>query len=419
MQTQILGLVTPLMALLFAATFSLLWRLGRLKRHVLGFAIAFALSAIGFLITHFLPTDAFYTFHVTQVFYSLASIIMVASVCERAGQRLHLGSFATVYLITSLALALAVSFSNDISTRLIIVNTGYGVMFAMGVTTLLTAPRRTLIDTAIIAVMAFQAADFFVRPNLTLLFERSIPAEVYRDSIYYSMIGLALGIKGVTTAMVLIGASIAEWTTNLRESSERDALTGLQNRGSFEQSMRILLPRAQTEGRPLSLVVADIDHFKKVNDIWGHQAGDQAISGFGELIRKTIRGCDTAGRIGGEEFCIAVWNCENDPAHRLAERIRQAFVRLEHSGLSGDIRLTASFGVATAREGETYEQLFARADEALYRAKSSGRDRVENAEKRRQGEATSKPDPQLIELKQAGRNPEPAPADEPSRRGNG
>lgn len=380
MQTQILGLLPPLMSLFFAATFVMLWRAGRLKRHVLGFAVAYVLSAIGYLLTHLLPADAFYVFHATQIFYASASILMLASVCERAGQTLHLGSMLTVYLVCAAVLAVAVSLSDDVAPRLIIVNMGYGVMFAMGTTTLLTGRRRDAISIAIIAVMAFQAADFLVRPTLSLLFERSIPAEVYRQSIYYSLIGLALGIKGVTTAMVLIGATIAEWTTSLRESGERDALTGLHNRGSFEKAMRALLPRAQTERRPLSLVVADIDHFKQVNDIWGHQAGDHAISSFGELIQGMVRGCDTAGRVGGEEFCIAVWNCHNVPAEKLAERIRQSFAGLQHAGLNDDIRLTASFGVATARDGETYEHLFARADEALYRAKSQGRNRVENAD---------------------------------------
>jgi diguanylate cyclase (GGDEF)-like protein len=292
-----------------------------------------------------------------------------------------------------------VSFSNDVASRLIIVNIGYGVMFAMGTTTLLMAPRRSMIDLAIIAVMVFNAADFLIRPTLTLMFERSIPAEVYRDSIYYSLIGLLLGVKGVITAMVLIGAAISEWTTTLRESSERDALTGLNNRGLFEQSMQNLLLRAQMERRPLSLVMADIDHFKQVNDIWGHQAGDQAISSFGELIGRMVRGCDTAGRIGGEEFCIAVWDCENEPAHRLAERIRQAFACLKHPSLSDDIRLTASFGVATARDGESYKQLFARADEALYRAKARGRDRVENAEQQPLDEATAEANSQMVEFK--------------------
>lgn len=399
MQTQILGLVTPLMALFFAAAFVTLWRVGRMKRHVLGFGISFALSAVGYLVTHFAPANAIYTFHTTQFFYSMGAIVMIASVCERAGQRLHLGSMVFVYAVTAAVLAIAMSFTNDVGPRLIIVNMGYGVMFAMGVTTLLTARRRDIIDLAIIAVMVFQATDFLVRPSLTLLFEQSIPAEVYRESVYYSLIGLVLSVKGITNALVLIGASIAEWTKTLREASERDLLTGLLNRGAFEQSMRSLLPRAQTEGRPLTLVVSDIDHFKQVNDIWGHQSGDLALSRFGELLRDMVRSSDVAGRIGGEEFCIAVWNCESEPAERLAERIRQAFARMEHEGLNNDIRLTASFGVATAREGETYERLFARADTALYRAKSRGRDRVENAEQQRVDEVAARTEPQPPETK--------------------
>ncbi|MEP3226756.1 MAG: GGDEF domain-containing protein [Parasphingorhabdus sp.] len=419
MQTQILGLVTPIMALFFAATFVVLWRVGRLKRHVLGFGLAYAFSAIGFLITHFFPADGFYLFHMTQLFYTMGSIALLASVCERAGQKLHLTSFAAVYVVSALVLALAVNLSNDVGPRLVIVNMGYGVMFIIGMTALLTARRRNVIDVAIIAVIAFQAADFLVRPSITLMFERSIPAEAYRESIYYSLIGLVLGVKGVVTAMVLIGASIAEWTTALRESSERDGLTGLYNRGSFEQSMRNLLPRAQTEGRALSLVVADIDHFKQVNDIWGHQAGDQALGNFGALISKMVRGCDKAGRIGGEEFCIAVWNCENDPAHRLAERIRQGFASLQHSDLGEDIRLTASFGLATAREGETYKQLFARADEALYRAKSRGRDRVENAEEQRLDDSFSEPQSKLVALNPSWPDPKRASVPRVSHRDNG
>ena len=401
MQTQILGLVTPLTALFFAAAFVALWRAGRMKRHVLGFGIGFFLSAIGFLITHLVPAEAFYVFHVTQLFYTLGCIAMIAAVCERAGQPLHLGSMIVIYLMSAAVLALAVHVTNDVGPRLIIVNMGYGVMFAMGVTTLLTARRRDLIDFAIIAVMAFQAVDFLVRPTVTLLYERTIPAELYRESIYYSLIGLVLGVKGLTTAMVLIGATIVEWTTTVREDGERDALTGLRNRGSFDQAMREILSKAQTEGRSLSLVVADIDHFKQVNDIWGHQVGDQAIAGFGDLISTMVRGCDITGRIGGEEFCIAVWNCENDSAVRLAERIRLAFGNLTHPGLSEALRLTASFGVATARSGETYAQLFARADEALYKAKSRGRNRVESAELVIKGEVPFQRRAITIELKRA------------------
>ena len=398
MQTQILGLVTPLMALFFAATFFVLWRFGRLKGYVLGFGVAFGLSAIGFLITHVLPADAFYLFHATQLFYTLGTVAMLASVCLRAGQKPPFASFAVVYLFSALVLGLLVAFSNDVGPRLVIVNIGYGVMFAMGVMILLSARRRSMLDAAIIAVMAFQAADFLIRPSMTLMFERSIPAEAYRETIYYSLIGLVLGIKGLTTAMVLIVTTIVEWMTALRESSERDPQTGLYNRASFEDSMQGLLRRAQTEKRSVSLVVADIDHFKRVNDTWGHQTGDQVIASFGGLITKMIRDYDTAGRIGGEEFCIAVWDCENAPAHRLAERIRQAFAEIKHAGPNETIHLTASFGVATAREGETYTDLFARADQALYQAKSKGRDRVENAERQTLEPEIAGDNPRMVEL---------------------
>jgi len=381
MQTQILGLLTPLMALFFAATFAAFWRIGGLKRHVLGFAVGYLFFAIGFLVTHFLPGDAFYVFHTTQAFYTLGVVFFLGSVCERVGQRLHLPSIAVIYGLSAFVLAVAIGLSNDAGPRLILINMGYGAMFVMGVATLLQAKRRDWIDRAVIGVTALQAADFFIRPTLSVAYEQTIPAETYQASIYYSLIGLVLGVKSIAGAMILMGATIMEWVNAVRESGERDTLTGLPNRGAFEKTMRSLLDQSQAEGRPVSLVVADIDHFKQVNDIWGHQAGDEALKGFGELIENMVRGCDTAGRIGGEEFCIAVWNCEDGPAERLAGRIREAFSRVEHASLNDDIRLTASFGVAMAKAGESYESLFDRADAALYRAKDQGRDCVVNADR--------------------------------------
>lgn len=376
MQTHILGLLTPLMALGFAVTFALMWRVGRLRRHVLGFAVAYVLFASGFLVTHLMPANAFYLFHATQVFYSMGIVLFLASLCDRVGVQLNLPVFAGVYIVSALVLAIAVGTSGDVGPRLIIVNNGYGAMFAIGMATLLLAQRRSMIDVAIIVVLGFQTADHLIRPNLTLLFESSIPAEVYRDSIYYSIIGLVLGVKSVATAMLLIGATIAEWNANVRASGERDALTGLLNRGAFEAKLRRQLSLAQAEGNSLSLVVADIDHFKQVNDIFGHQAGDSAIRHFAELIASQIRDTDVAGRIGGEEFCVLVWDCEEDAAHRLAERIRQTLAASPIEGLRADLRLTASFGVAGWQTYERYVQLFARADAALYAAKQAGRDRV-------------------------------------------
>lgn len=127
------------------------------------------------------------------------------------------------------------------------------------------------------------------------------------------------------------------------------------------------------------------------------------VLGFGKLIGTMVRGSGKAGRIGGEQFCIAVWDCDNDLAQRMAERLSRVFAGLQHSDLNDRIRLTASFGVATAREGETYMRLFARADEALYQAKSAGRDRVENAECEQCRLDEPRPDPNSkpVELQRA------------------
>ena len=136
------------------------------------------------------------------------------------------------------------------------------------------------------------------------------------------------------------------------------------------------LQRAREEDVPISVIVADIDHFKRVNDIWGHQVGDSAIAGFGDLLRSAIRSTDIAGRVGGEEFCLFVWDCPAGPTRKLAERIRTRFEHMQIEGISDGVRLTASFGIAQWEPDEGYGRLFARADAALYRAKQAGRNRI-------------------------------------------
>jgi diguanylate cyclase (GGDEF)-like protein len=184
---------------------------------------------------------------------------------------------------------------------------------------------------------------------------------------------VSLALAAVSLALILLGAALTDQTKAVREDAERDALTGLKMRGPFEAQAIAMLNRARDKDVPVSVIVADIDHFKRVNDIWGHQVGDTAIASFGDLLRSTIRDTDIAGRIGGEEFCILVWNCPEEPTLNLAERIRARFEQLPIEGISDDVRLTASFGVAQWVTDEGYGRLFARADAALYRAKEGGR----------------------------------------------
>ena len=376
MSSQIVGLVTPLTALVFMSVFLLLWWRGGMGRHVLVFAAAYLFFGLGYTVTHLLDPASAFVFHVTQLLYTVGAFSVIWAAVRRAGQRPPMVELAICYGLAAATLVVAVAVSSDVAPRLYIVNTGYGAMFLVGTLALLQARRSEAFDRLVIFVFALTTASFFVRPVLTLLVEQNIPASQYRESVYYSVLNLSLTVSAVVTAIVLIGACVADLIGSMREGASRDSVTGLRNRQAFEAEIGDLFDIARRRNVPVSLVVADIDHFKQVNDVWGHQAGDRAIAQFGRLVEAQVRDTDISGRIGGEEFCILVWDCDEQAAHGLAERIRQILALQPVEGLPDNVRLTASFGVSGWHPGENYAELFSRADAALYAAKERGRNQV-------------------------------------------
>ena len=164
----------------------------------------------------------------------------------------------------------------------------------------------------------------------------------------------------------------------LRESAFLDHLTGLANRRRFDSALELAVHEGHERG-PLSLVICDLDHFKRINDGFGHAVGDSVLKQFARLLRQNVQGKDTAARFGGEEFALILPRTERLGARHVAERVRQelaarAFVVSGSRKRLGTV--TASLGVAEWRRGETGADLIARADAALYKAKNSGRNRV-------------------------------------------
>jgi len=158
-----------------------------------------------------------------------------------------------------------------------------------------------------------------------------------------------------------------------------DPLTGLNNRRYMQSHLTQLIAQGAERGTPFSLMILDIDHFKSVNDSWGHDAGDEVLKEFATRVRKAIRGIDMPCRAGGEEFVILLPDTELHIAELVAERIRQKVERKPFPIYAGmrSIGLTVSIGVAGFRTGNaTPEALLKRADEALYKAKRAGRNKV-------------------------------------------
>jgi len=172
-------------------------------------------------------------------------------------------------------------------------------------------------------------------------------------------------------------AQIHELNQQMREQAIRDELTGVHNRRHFVEVAERELERARGTGAALSLVMMDIDHFKDVNDLYGHPAGDLALKAVGSMLSTTTRVGDLAFRLGGEEFAVLLAGMAHDGALERAERWRQALAETTIAVEGATVRLTASFGVATvpADTGSLVE-LMKVADARMYRAKSLGRNRV-------------------------------------------
>ncbi|HST44982.1 MAG TPA: GGDEF domain-containing protein, partial [Luteimonas sp.] len=184
--------------------------------------------------------------------------------------------------------------------------------------------------------------------------------------------------------LLMLVAMIATWAyktkrmqVSLRQMAETDALTGICNRHHFTQRAEAALAAALRDREEVALVMFDLDHFKAINDRYGHAVGDWVLRAVAATCRPLCRGVDCFGRIGGEEFAILMIGCDERVARRLADdcRVRLAGLDTRESGQS--FQVTASFGISTTREsGHDLARLLSHADKVLYSAKHAGRNQV-------------------------------------------
>ena len=156
-----------------------------------------------------------------------------------------------------------------------------------------------------------------------------------------------------------------------------DGLTGISNRQSVEKSLQIEFERSKRYNSPLSLILLDVDHFKDVNDTYGHQKGDEILIAFASLLKKACRANDIAARYGGEEFVMVLPQSNAQGAFKIAERVREEMMKISFTGNESNFAVTVSCGVAEFnKDYESINKLIAAADQALYKAKNGGRNKT-------------------------------------------
>jgi diguanylate cyclase (GGDEF)-like protein len=220
----------------------------------------------------------------------------------------------------------------------------------------------------VIAACLLAMATIFTLRSLGFqeFFDTSMAFRQIKQSRYEMVTVLAMAVPGITMTLLLIYRTLDQAAEHFRAISSTDSLTGLMNRSAFMNA-------ATSANRQSWLIVCDIDNFKRVNDNWGHAAGDVALKSLGRLLRSMKL---TTARFGGEEFAIFLPFATLEQSRLVAEGLRTAFSLQQIEGLPENMRLTASFGVAGWEDGDSFDTLFKRADAALYHAKAEGRDRV-------------------------------------------
>lgn len=198
-------------------------------------------------------------------------------------------------------------------------------------------------------------------------------------SIWVTVFAIELVLYAVGTVFLIFMLVSERTVTAHKTAASVDPLTGMFNRRGFAEACARVIEREANGGRPVTVLIFDIDHFKSINDRFGHPAGDEILKLFSAVVVNNLRISDLSGRIGGEEFA-ALLPCALEEGVIVAERVREAF---EASGIvcdEGPVDTTVSIGVAGGPAGTELEVLLAAADTALYQAKRSGRNRVEAAE---------------------------------------
>lgn len=195
---------------------------------------------------------------------------------------------------------------------------------------------------------------------------RDTPFERGADGLVKQIVGLSQDITARKAAQ-----------DQLAYQANYDSLTGLANRHQLWTRLQAMLRRSSIEHSEVAICLFDIDHFKEINDRFGHAAGDEVLESIGSIVRGELRAGDLAGRLGGDEFCFVLTGADDNEAARVAERIRQRLGTLAFGMEAGStFSVTATFGVAKSSTNMDAKEIMELADRALYRAKSAGRNRV-------------------------------------------
>lgn len=381
MHSPTLVILSSILSALVTAVLFVMWHFNRnipgLRLWMLSFLCAFVFST-SLLLRERLP-------EVVSVAISQGAVSLAAYLCL-LGSRAYMGRRAVSHAYAAAAIGAlvlgAIYFTvvqPHLGMRFVFAGLGAGVFFLLTARTLAQGDVRLVPARYLFAVAAALHGLFLLlRPLLFRLGTGEGPL----DGVLVARLSQFVVLESVLALVLLAFGTLMlanEFIANeLRHLAEVDPLTNVFNRRAFLTLLDKAMSNAQrTGGGGLPVLVMDLDHFKKVNDTWGHQCGDEVLRHFVLLANRCLRREDVLGRLGGEEFAIALPNAGYEGACTVAERLCAMVAAQPMPTGRGNIAITVSIGITLSMPGDTPEAALQRADEAMYLAKKRGRNRVE------------------------------------------
>lgn len=373
MHSPTLFILAALLMGLMGAVFQAVWRFNRdipgLKWWTQAYAFGF-LGCVGFLLRSHAPAPV-------SVLLTQGGILLMACLCWQ-GCRAHVGRplmrWLPVCWFIGAWLLLALYFTvvqSDLRVRLVMASVGPGVLFLLSAHTMWPRDSQDHPARRLTAwVFGVHGVVLLLRPVLFHVgsghIEAVSVAVLVESIVVLNMLGFCI--------LMLVNEHV---NAALRRLAETDSLTGVFNHRSFLAVLSKAMSVEARLNRHLPVMLVDLDHFKRVNDTWGHQTGDEALRHFVAVANACMRQGDVLGRLGGEEFAVFLPQASGDEAVAVAERLRARVEAHPLPTAHGPIPLSVSVGVAHCRPGERPETALGRADHAMYQAKAAGRNRVE------------------------------------------
>lgn len=368
-----LNLIGPGTLGVFGIAFLWVWFLEEGRHHLLLIAGACFLFVLGALAQIFrLPYDTGANAILSTVLYTTAVIAAAEGILGRSGRQFGLLVDLLLLAIFTSLIAYYFYWERNLLARVYIQNFGFGLVLLLTALRLTHLARGRYVDRALFWVLLIFAIQFFPRTILTIGATAPVGESAFSRSFFWQALQLSVAVLGAGLALAILAATIADLVDDLRRERDVDILTGVLNRRGFDARAKALLD----QGRSLELVLCDLDHFKKINDDYGHDIGDGVLQAFGSVLQSATREIDVVGRVGGEEFAILLPAVDLVDAKQYVHRLRLQIDRETFPLPAGACKPTVSMGVAMSRVGDTLESLTKRADVALYQAKNDGRNRV-------------------------------------------